>query len=133
VQCLQKFREDLRRSQESQSSDESSESSDEPHQSTDSLGIAKEIELLIEVEDIADELHIIKQVLEDQDKVMMQMHDIITKAETHTEHNRSDDTLRAKNKVLGNQLFRVDQMEKLAQKTHDSVRWTRRRTWKCPN
>jgi Mg2+ and Co2+ transporter CorA len=77
--------------------------------SGDSLRIREEMGLLIEIQDICDELEILKLVLTDQGETMDKMERVFVKRDGSPKA-----TCRPKNAILAAHLHRIDRMEKAA-------------------
>jgi hypothetical protein len=82
--------------------------------SGDSLSIREEMGLLIEIQDICDELEILKLVLTDQGETMDKMEKVFIKGDDSPK-------ARPKNAILAAHLHRIDRMEKAAAGTRKSV------------
>jgi hypothetical protein len=83
------------------------------------LSIQKEIELMIEFDDILDELHTLKLVLTDQKNVVQDMNKALSRL-------AKDRTTRSyvNTRTLDYHLARIDQMEDTAKKADKSVSFT---------
>lgn len=87
------------------------------------MQINDEVDLLVEIEDILDELHVLKVVLTDQSMVMHELSETISKASVTTTAKSKDANLSVgDNRVLKAHLTRIEQMEGRAKKTHKTVR-----------
>lgn len=82
------------------------------------LDIQTEIELLVEIEDIVDELHILKIVLRDQKKTIHQLDHIIKNACMRGAHSLPPPINK---KTLESHSIRIDEMNELAEKTQKPV------------
>jgi hypothetical protein len=85
--------------------------------SHEDLDITDETELLIEVDDILDELHVLKMVLTDQKTVIEDMNKTLKIAAGQPLGQASVET-----RTLANHMLRVEQMEHAAKKADKSVR-----------
>ncbi|KAH9906808.1 hypothetical protein F4778DRAFT_723465 [Xylariomycetidae sp. FL2044] len=84
------------------------------------LGIADEAQLLVEIEDIQDELSILRMVLTDQQAILRGLGrtwDQIGHDRHHYPASQADYLSLDENRVLGNHLHRINTMEKIARKT----------------
>lgn len=79
------------------------------------MDISDETELLIEVDDILDELHILKTVLNSQKAVVEEMNKTLKGVAKET-------PIPVETKTLENHLLWIDQMEKSAKKADKAVR-----------
>ncbi|KAI1344734.1 hypothetical protein F5Y15DRAFT_363302 [Xylariaceae sp. FL0016] len=87
------------------------------------LDIQSEAELLVEIEDIHDELLILKMVLKDQQVVLKSLSDVLD-PQGHDQQKRQPyaQYLSVKeNRLLGSHLHRVDMMENMTRKTAKTV------------
>lgn len=80
-----------------------------------------------EVKDIRDELGILQIVLTDQRKTLEEFSRTMAAAkvngsEVDTMSMRDEDSLATQNKVLESHLYRIEKMDRLAEKTYLSVR-----------
>lgn len=89
----------------------------------DDLNIASEIDLLVEIEDIQDELHILRVVLRDQKRTLRQLDDILIqgKKRQSTARNEGEVDSMIDTSCIEHHTARITEMEKLAEKAHKSV------------
>lgn len=89
----------------------------------DDLNISKEIDLLVEIEDIQDELHILKVVLRDQKRALRQLDDILVQGKKRCSLPRHEDEIHSiiDTRCIEHHMARIGEMEKLAEKAHKSV------------
>lgn len=92
----------------------------------DDLNIAKEIDLLVEIEDIQDELHILRVVLQDQKRVLRQLDNILLQGrKRHTcspaHHEGGEVNSMIDTSCIDHHTARICEMEKLSEKAHKSV------------
>lgn len=88
----------------------------------DDLNISTEIDLLVEIEDIQDELHILKVVLRDQKRTLRQLDDILVRGKKANLSYRGDDVRSVIDiRCIEHHMARIGEMEKLAEKAHKSV------------
>lgn len=80
------------------------------------LSITDETELMIEVEDILDELHTLKMVLRDQERVIGDMNNIL-----HDVSENASKPPRVGTRILETHLLRIERMEEAAKKADTSV------------
>lgn len=95
---------------------------DEP--TYDDLNITTEIDLLVEIEDIQDELHILKVVLRDQKRTMRQLDEILLQGRRKpgaVTHEGEEINSMINISCIENHMSRIGEMEKLAEKAHKSV------------
>ena len=108
--------------------------------STDSkalFNISVETNLLVEIRDIRDELAILQMVLTDQQKTLEEFSQVVSlgndsESEATGLTPGTHSSLITHNKVLESHLYRVEKMDKLAEKTYNSVR-NDQRTPSCPH
>lgn len=81
------------------------------------MDITGETELMIEIEDIQDELHILKMVLKDQESVIEDMNKSLREMAGDNQKSPAVET-----RVLENHLLRIMRMEEAARKADTSVR-----------
>lgn len=88
------------------------------------LSFTSEIDLVVETEDIKDELHILKAVLDDQRKSMEQLEAFLHQARTKVEHiNYKDDSSNLVDySCIDIQMHRITEMNELAERALSSVR-----------
>jgi hypothetical protein len=83
------------------------------------FSITEETRLLVEIQDIRDELGILQMILSDQLKPVKEFEEIVNKfIGPNTRSNKG----KAPNIVIESYLSRIEKMEKLAEKTYQSVR-----------
>lgn len=89
----------------------------------DDLNIASEIDLLVEIEDIQDELHILKVVLRDQKRTLRQLDDILIQGKKRHSPARNEGEVDSMidTSCIEHHTARITEMEKLAEKAHESV------------
>ncbi|KAJ0115642.1 uncharacterized protein J7T55_010465 [Diaporthe amygdali] len=95
---------------------------DEP--TYDDLNITTEIDLLVEIEDIQDELHILKVVLRDQKRTMRQLDEILLQGRKKpgaVTHEGEEINSMINISCIENHMSRIGEMEKLAEKAHKSL------------
>ncbi|KAH8774561.1 hypothetical protein F5883DRAFT_15667 [Diaporthe sp. PMI_573] len=87
------------------------------------LNIATEIDLLVEIEDIQDELHILRVVLRDQKRALRQLDDILVQGRKKHGHAHNEDAAKSMvdARCIENHMARIAEMEKLAEKAHESI------------
>lgn len=81
------------------------------------LDITDETELMIEVEDILDELHTLKKILQDQEGAIMDLNKVLDTFQPD-KRKRYEVNMRTPK----NHLLRIDQMEEAANKADTAVR-----------
>lgn len=88
------------------------------------LSFTSEIDLVVETEDIKDELHILKAVLDDQRKSMEQLEGFLHQARTKVENvNYKDDNSNLVDySCIDIQMHRITEMNELAERALSSVR-----------
>ncbi|KKY36382.1 putative ankyrin repeat protein [Diaporthe ampelina] len=89
----------------------------------DDLNISTEIDLLVEIEDIQDELHILKVVLRDQKRTLRQLDDILLQGRKKSGLGHHDDDIHSMidTRCIDHHMARIVEMEKLAEKAHKSL------------
>jgi hypothetical protein len=82
------------------------------------FSIIEETRLLVEIRDIRDELGILQMILSDQLTPVEEFEEFMNKV---TESKTSSPKAKAPNMVIESHLYRIGKMEKLAEKTYQSV------------
>jgi hypothetical protein len=77
----------------------------------------------VEIEDIQDELHILRVVLRDQKRALRQLDDILVQGRKKHGHAHNEDAAKSMvdARCIENHMARIAEMEKLAEKAHESV------------
>lgn len=83
--------------------------------------IKEETALLVEIKDISDELHILQSVLEDQKKTMQDMYQLIAEIRPTTREEGHETTSLHQNRVLETHLYRIQKMQRMAEKSYKGV------------
>ncbi|PQE25595.1 ankyrin repeat protein [Rutstroemia sp. NJR-2017a BBW] len=109
AQCFQKFSNDLARV----------DSKLGPvNMDSDLFSIIEETQLLVEIRDIRDELGILQMILSDQLTPVEEFEEFMNKA---TESKTNSPKAKAPNMVIESHLYRIGKMDKLAEKTYQSL------------
>lgn len=89
------------------------------------LSFTSEIDLVVETEDIKDELHILRAVLDDQRKSMEQLEAFLHQARTKVEYvnYKDDNSSLVDYSCIDVQMHRITEMNELAERALSSVRY----------
>lgn len=89
----------------------------------EALSFTSEIDLVVETEDIKDELHILRAVLDDQRKSMEQLEAFLHQARTKVEYvnYKDDNSSLVDYSCIDIQMHRITEMNELAERALSSV------------